>query len=776
MLRNRVFALINIFGLAIGMGCALITSMFVIDELSYENFNRNGDRVYRIVMKDYIGSPAPLATALKNNLPEVEETVRIDNFTRRTKKLFSYGEKRFYESRFLLAEPSLFKIFTFPFVRGNPETALNHPDSIVLTEGTAYKYFGSENPLGKRIRLENRWEFTVTGILKDVPENSHLKFDLLAPFSFNEKEERYGKDLYHKNWGQANFITYILLAEGVSPEGLEEKIKQVTKDVGAYPRYNWTYYIQSLNDIHLKSDLRAEIEANGSLATLWFYSLIGLIVLVIACINYMNLATAQFAKRAKEVGMRKVAGANRSQLINQFFGESFLISVIALIFALALVELVLPAFNSLTGKNLTLAGAPVSHFLLLAGTVIVTGIGAGIYPALFLSAFKPVKVFRSGSSLVSRGAGLRKVLVLVQFSLSILFIISTLVVWNQLKFIKNKKLGLNKEQVVNVPLFEEVRDKYEAIKDEIKKHSGVVSAAASNFSPSQAPYRHGLWWEGMTKDDNKMMHWLAVDHDFLEMFEIELLEGRDFSRQFSTDTVTAYIFNESAVKEFGKDFIKGRKFGLFGEKRKAPVIGIVRDFHYKSLHRKLEPVILCVYPKLFTHISARIETKDVPGVLSHIERAWKAFLPHRPFEYQFLDEEFDRLYRAEERTGKLCVYFTLLAIFISCLGLFALASFMVEQRTKEIGVRKVLGATIPGIVTLLSKDFTKWVLIANLFAWPIAYYIMKEWLRNFAYRINIGVEIFVLSGLTALAIALVTVSYQCIRAAAANPVEALKYE
>jgi putative ABC transport system permease protein len=346
---------------------------------------------------------------------------------------------------------SISKIFTFPFVKGNPETALNHPDSIVLTEGTAYKYFGSENPLGKRILLENRWEFTVTGIIKDVPGNSHLKFDLLAPFSFNEKEEMYGKDLYHKNWGQANFITYLLLAEGVAPEGLEEKIKQLTKDVGAYPRYNWTYYLQSLNDIHLKSNLRAEVETNSNLATLWFYSLIGLIVLIIACINYMNLA---------------------------------------------------------------LARAPVSHFVLLAGKVIVTGIGAGIYPALFLSAFKPVKVFRSTSSLVSRGAGLRKILVLVQFSLSILFIISTLVVWNQLKFIKNRKLGLNKEQVVNVPLFKEVRDKYEAIKDEIKKHSGVVNAAASNFSPSQDPYNHGLWWEGMTKDDNKMMHWLAVDHDF----------------------------------------------------------------------------------------------------------------------------------------------------------------------------------------------------------------------------------------------------------------------
>ncbi|NIM12557.1 MAG: FtsX-like permease family protein [Candidatus Aminicenantes bacterium] len=777
--RSRIFSLVNILGLSIGMACAILVSLFVIDELNYENFHLHADRIYRVVSDDYIGTPAPLASALKRGSTVISETVIIDNFTRRSKKLFSVGDKRFYQDRFLLAEPSIFKIFTFHFIKGNPKTALNNPNSIVLTETTARKYFGEEDPMGKTIILENKWSFIVTGILKDVPKNSHLKFGLIAPFAYNTTIQRYGKEIYQE-WGKANFVTYFLLAKGVSASvsTLEEKVNNIYKDTAGYAAYKKHYFVQSLKDIHLSSHLKAELETNSSMATVWSYAVIGLILLVIACINYMNLSTARSAKRAKEVGMRKTAGANRSQLIMQFFAESLIMSFIALIVALTLVEVILPGFNAFTGKQLSLLKADrfTTIFFVVIVTALFTGIGAGIYPALFLSAFKPVKAFKAASSFFSSGGVLRKTLVLVQFSLSIIFIISTFVVWEQLNFVKNMKLGLNKEHVINIPLYREITEKYETIKNDIKKYPGIVNAAASGFHPLQDPRKHSLWWEGQGADVIKMMHWLPVDHDFIKTFEIELLAGRDFSRKFPTDTVTAYIFNESAVKELGKDFIKGRDFSLFGIEKKAPVIGVVKDFHFKSLHKKLEPIILCIFPKYFNYISIRINSENIPGLLTHIEKVWKRHAPGRPFEYAFLDEDFDRLYKSEERTGKLFSYFAFLAVLVSCLGLFALASFMVEQRTKEIGVRKVLGASIPNITVLLSKEFTRWVLLANIIAWPIAYFTMSKWLQSFAYRITVGIEAFILSGLLALVTALITVSYQSIKAAFANPIEALRYE
>ncbi len=773
--RNKVFSLINILGLAIGMGCAIMSSLFVLDELSYENFHQNADRIYRIVMKNYIGSAAAFAPALKGTIPEIEEIVRIDNFSRWSKLLLSYGDKRFYEERFLLVEPSFFKIFTFPFIKGSPETALIHPDSIVLTETTAQKYFGEDDPMGKTIILDNQQSFTVTGILKDVPHNSHLKFDLMAPFALNEREDRYGKRL-SQNWSQANFITYFLLAKGASPAGLEEKVNQVYKDSGAYQNYKNQFFLQSLQDIHLKSNLGAELETNSSTAVVLFYSFIGLFVLIIACINSMNLATARSVRRAKEVGMRKVVGAKRSQLVRQFFGESLIMAFVALFFAVLLVEFTMPIFNLWTGKHLALTSSPLSVLVILICTAVITGVGSGIYPAMFLSAFNPLTAFRSSSSLVNRGAFLRKLLVIVQFSLSIIFIICTLVVWNQIKFIKNQNLGLNKDHVVMIPLFKESREKYEFIKNDIMKHPGIISTSASNFLPSGDLYHHGLWWEGKAEAEQKSMFWMAVDHDFIKTFELELLEGRNFSRQLSTDTKTAYIFNEAAMKEFGKDFIQGRKFSIFGEKESAPVIGIVKDFHFKSLHSKLEPLILCIVPSTYNNIAVKTHNQDIPAVLSHLRRVWQDHVPQRPFEYFFLDENFDKLYKTEERTGKLFSFFTFLAIFVSCLGLFALASFMTEQRTKDIGVRKVFGASVLSITFLLSKEYSKWVLLANIFAWPVAYYAMNQWLQNFAYRTTIGIEVFALSGLLVLVIALLTVSYQSINAASGNPVEALRYE
>jgi ABC-type antimicrobial peptide transport system permease subunit len=773
--KYKTFSLLNIMGLAVGMGCLLLISILVIDEISYEKFHLNAGRIYRIVTEDYIGTPAALAPVLKQNLPEISETVRFDNFTRREKKLFSIGDKKFYENRFVLADPSIFNVFSFFFIEGNPETALNTPNSILLTKTAAEKYFGKEDPIGKTLILENRWNFTVTGILEDIPDNTHMKFDVLAPFSFNEREDRYGKDL-DQNWSQSNFVTYFLGAENSNSENafLEEKINRIYVDSGR-SRPGRQLFLQSLKKIHLTSNLAAEFEANSSVRDIVFFSVIGVIILVIACLNSVNLSTALSFKRAKEVGIRKVVGAERSQLNAQFFGESFVISAIALIAAIILITLFLPVFNSLTGKNISLMSADLKMLGMLIITVTITTAGSGIYPALFLSSFQPVKVIKSMAIPRSEGSLLRKILVVIQFSLSIIFLICTFIVWSQLNFIRKTNLGIKKEHIVNIPLHLDVREKYELIKNDIRQNQSVISATASNF-PALSPYHHSLLWEGMTEDDDKSMFWFGVDHDFIDTLGLELIEGRNFSREMPTDTVKAYIFNESAVREFGKEFVKGRKFNLFGDENFAQVIGVAKDFHFMSLHEEIAPLVICIFPRFFNHISIRINSQDIPSALAHLREVWKTHIPNRPFEYFFLDDKFDRIYKSEQRLGKLFSYFAILAIFISCLGLFALASFMAEQRTKEIGVRKVLGASIISITALLSKEFLKWVMLANIIAWPIAYYFMKKWLDNFAYRTSIGIEVFFLSGLIALGIAQLTVSYQAIKAALSNPVKTLKYE
>ena len=773
--KSKTLSAINILGLAVGIGCALLISLLVIDELGYEKFHKNADRIYRIVMEDYIGSPAAMSPVLKRSLPEVEETALIDNASRRSKQLFSTKDRRFYEERFILAEPSIFKVFSFSFIRGNPETALQNPHSIVLTKTTAKKYFGSQDPMGKILTLENKEDFTVTGILEDIPENTHLKFDLMAPFSLNEQEARYGKDLY-QNWGSANFVTYILLSKGVTLDRteLEGKINAAKNDSGGR-RYTRTYFVQSLKEIHLSSNLRAEFETNSSTRSVVFYGVIGFIILLIACMNSMNLSTARSIKRAKEVGIRKVVGANRSQLILQFFGESLILSLISLFVAIGLVVLFLPVFNAATGKYLSLFNSPISLLFIVVLITLITGLGSGLYPAFFLSNFQPVKAFRSKLMPKSEGTRLRQVLVLVQFSLSIIFIFCTFVVWNQLKYVRKMNLGINKEHVINLPLHKDIQSKYELIKNDIRKNPGVISITASNF-PALAPYNHGFYWEGKTEDDDKSMFWFAVDYDFLETMEIELVAGRNFSPSFATDTKTAYIFTESVVKEFGEDFIWDRKFSLFGGSDKATVIGVVKDFHFMSLHEEVQPVVLCIYPKYLNHISVRTRSENIPGVLGHLESVWRNYMPDRPFEYFFLDARFDMMYKAEEQLGKIFSYFAGLAIFISCLGLFALASFIAEQRTKEIGIRKILGASVSNITFLLSKEFLKWIMFANIIAWPIAFYAMKKWLDGFAYRTPIGIEIFLFSGVLALGVAFLTISYQSFKAAVLDPIDTLRYE
>ncbi|MBN1272273.1 MAG: ABC transporter permease [Candidatus Aminicenantes bacterium] len=771
--RSKLYSVINILGLALGGACGLLIFLFIKFELSYDRYHPNAQQTYRIVSEgNYVGTSAPIAPYLAQNLPEIEDFVRLDFFSRRTNSFFAAGLNRHFEPRFYLADPSIFDFFAVTFIHGSPDTALGSSDGIVLTESAAARYFGEKNPMGKMITLENKWDFVVTGVIHDLPPNTHLHFDILT--SFANLERLHGWK-YFDQWGSMNWLTYIRLAASTSPEAVEEKINRLfeaQRGEKAKP-----LALQALPDIHLKSHIRGEVEPGGSIKTIWFCSAIAVILFSIACINFVNLATARAVRRAREVGMRKAVGARRSQLMAQFLMETALLILLATVFALMLAYIFLPAFNNMVQRPLsftTLAKIQTAGVLFLFFIIMVSS--AGLYPALFLSAFEPKKVLRTSTSISAGGGLVRRSLVVFQFAIATVFLVSIFIVKEQLHFLKTKDLGLVKERVISIPLTKVNIPRYELIKDEIKRHPEIISASANNFSFSQNLYNHGLWYEGIG-DKNIYLRWIPADFDFLETFQIELKEGRNFSRDITSDTMRAYIFNETAVRFFGEEIVKERHFDLFRDgKWRAPVIGIVKDYHFRSLYEEVEPVALCVCPTLFQYISVRVTGQNLPGVLAHLENTWNQFNPGKPFEYFFLSDDFDSLYKNEYRLEKIFGWVSTLAILISCFGLFALAQFLTRQRTKEIGIRKVLGASTGRIIRLLTEDFTKWVLAANVIAWPLAYYFMHNWLQNFAYRISIGLWCFAAASGATLVLALLTVIYQVFKTASHNPVDSIRYE
>ena len=614
-------------------------------------------------------------------------------------------------------------------------------------------------------------DFKITGVFKNIPQNSHFQFDFLG--SFTDYAAR-----HFNQWGISNYYTYLLTTEDFSQDEFREKLPQfVEKYRGKESRYVYrlTYPLQPLTSIHLHSSLRGEIEPNSDIGTITLFSAIALFILIIACLNYINLSTARYANRAKEVGMRKVVGASRPQLMRQFLGESFLFSFVALPLAIALAELFLPLFNSLSAKTLEISFFDnLFLYVGLVGVILFVGLAAGIFPAFYIAALQPVKALKGMLKPSVKVSWLRRSLVLIQFSISIVFILSTFIVFNQLNFMRKNKLGFDKEHIVTIPLYDkDVLNKIETVKNEFLQNPGILSVSASDFFPGKANMYQNYWYEGMSENLNPMIRWIVVDHDFLQTFRVDLLAGRNFSKDFPGDVEHAYILNESAAKEIGWQSPVGREFEIV---HKGTVIGLVKDFHFKPLHQKIEPAALYIYPRLFQYISVRISPENISRTLNFLRKKWKELVPGQSFVYSFFDEEFDNLYKAEKRLGKIFGIVTCLAIFIACLGLFGLAAFSAEQRTKEIGIRKALGATLSNLIFLLSAEFTKWVLLANIIAWPVAYYAMNRWLHNFAYRISLGPFSFILAAVMAFCIALLTVSYQAVRAALADPVEALRYE
>ena len=758
--KHKGYSFINIFGLAAGMSCCILILLWVQSELSYDRFHKNVDSIYR-VRSNSNSQPAPLAPALKEDYPEIQNAVRFSN----PEVTVRYQDKCFTEKGFYFADPSVFEVFTFPFTQGDPESALTDPYSVVITEKTARRYFGTEDPTGKVLKIQNETDLHVTGIIQNIPTNSILQFDLLGSF------EMYTSPVGN-HWCNHAYRTYIQLAKHVRAEHILPEISDTV--------------MKNCKIVHTPIDLqpigRIHLYEEGAITYVYIFSAIALFVLMIACINFMNLTTARSRNRIKEIGIKKVVGAYRSSLVKQFFLESILFVLVSLFLALIIIAIVLPYFNSFLETDLTFN---ILHnpFLLggLIGITLITGLISGTYPALFLSSFPPARLLKSqsGSTAVSsKGALFRKVLVVTQFAISITLIIGTLIIYSQMNYIRNMKLGFDKDQLIYLRLKGDIQQKRDSFRDDLLQNPNITGVTLASSLPSYVGNTaSGFSWEGMDADLKPYWEFVSTDFDYIPTLGLDIIEGRNFSRQLSTDASEAVIINEKAAAIMGSESPIGKRFNLWGHQ--GLIIGVVKNFHFRPIHQKIEPLMIWIGSDAFkSHILVRLRphTSNLQNTLAHIEDVWRMYAPGFPFEFHFLNEAFDQNYRDEQKFGEITRYFTLFAILISCLGLFGLAAYMAEQRTKEVGIRKTLGATVPNIVLHFLKEYWSLILLANVLAWPLAYFLMTKWLQSFAYRAHIGILIFVLSGTLALVIALLTVSYQAIKAAIANPVDSLRYE
>jgi putative ABC transport system permease protein len=771
--KHRGYSLINITGLAIGMACCILILLWVRDELSFDRFHKNGDDIYRIIQdinfSDHTTSWAinqgPLGPSLEKDYPEIIDFCRM---TGRGVRIRS-GELRFDEVVGMV-DDSVFSMFSFPLVRGNPETALSEPRSIVFSEEMAAKYFRDEDPLGKTVRIDNMFDFRITGVMETMPLNSHFRYDFLIPFVFG-REWNYTVD----NWGNSSFSTYVRLQKGV-PAG--EVIQKISGHLFNKPTLekDARLNLQPLKRIHLFSHYDYD-RPHGDIMYVRIFSIVAFLILLIACINFMNLTTARSANRAREVGMRKVSGASRMDIVKQFYGESLLFALFALLLAVIIVRGLLPLFNQLSGKDLSFALLSRSWIGLgLAGITIVTGLIAGSYPAFFLSAFHPARVLKGALSTGLRGAGFRKVLVVTQFTLTTLLIIGTVLIGKQIDFMRNRKLGYDKDQLVFMGIKRDMRIQMDSIKAELLADPNILGVTAASNPPTYGySFSNSLWkWEGQEPDEEILIRAVFADVDYFKVLGMEIKEGEGFARKLPTEGGFFTVVNEEAVRVMGLDNPVGQWLAA-GENR-GTILGVVKDYHFAPLRTKIEPLIIIYNPPQSRTLFAKIRAGNIPAAMGHIEKVWNKFDPESNFNYSFLDQALDQLYRTERRIGRISGAFSLLAILLSCLGLFGLASYMAEQRTKEVGVRKILGASVPQLVVLLSKEMTKWVLAANIIAWPAAYFAVGQWLRGFAYRIDIGPLPFALTALLTFSIAVLTVSYQAVRTAGSNPADSLRYE
>jgi len=780
IIRDKTFSLINILGFSIGIACTVLILFWVQDELSYDQYHENKDRIYRVLSRVPTGeeyleagvTPAALAPMLEESYPEIEMATRF-------KSMGSYtlvrGEKRFRERHCGIAESKLFSIFTFPFIEGNPESCLDGPNSIVLTESLARKYFGEQSAMGEEIEIPGMGLFKVTAVIEDV-SHCHFQFNYLIPFEWAE----FFYDENIEELGPFNYTTYILTKEGVNVSELEEKIEpffnmhadQNRKDNEVHS----LLFLQNLTDIYLRSDFSYDFTQRGDIRSVWTFSAIALIILLIACINFMNLTTARAANRTKEIGVRKVQGANRKHLVAQFYFESASITFLSFVIALLLVELTLPHFNNLSGKDLS-QNILINPYIIVAYFTLaaITALIAGSYPALYLSAFQPLRVLKGKAGKKPGSGHFRRLLVIVQFSISIALIVSTFVVQDQLNFISNKKLGYDRENLGALQQRGEIKNKYKLVRERLLASPDITHVSALSDPLSFAGRSLEVdQWEGNNGSKSVRLHFHLADHDIIETLNVEMAKGRSFSRDLDDDSSMVFLINETAVKEMGLEDPVGKTITL-GEDR-GRIVGVYKDFNYNTIHHKINAHALILDRKATRSILFRIRPGRTSEALAHAEEVWKQIEKDHPFGFTFVDQYLDDMYRAEQRTGTLFGFFTVFAILISCLGLLGLSSFMTKQRQKEIGIRKVMGSGVNRLILLLTKDFTRWVLLAGLIGLPLGYYLMRQWLQGFHYRTDLSFLPFISAFLITVFIAAFTVGIQTYRASMKNPVDTLRDE
>ncbi len=796
IVRNRFYSILNIAGLSIGIAAAIFILMYVQDELSFDKYNENRDRIYRIESDFTIGNkhdkfaivPVPMGPALKIEFPEVEEFVRLFG-TGNT--LFRAGEKEYYEDYFYFSDSTVFDIFTYPFITGDPQKALTEPNTIVLTEKIARKYFGNENPMGKIITSGGDRKYKVTGVMEDLPGNSHLKFDALISGMSIAVQQGINdfNSLEPERFWNIGVYTYILLRENSRMEGIHDKFTsfydKYMKPIGDQINANYNLMSTPLTETHFRQGLGAELPT-GNKSYVFIFSAVAFFILMLAAINYMNMATARSAKRAKEVGVRKVLGAHKKLLIRQFLSESLALTFIALLIAILIVTILIPEFNNLSGKELTF-NITNSPFIILEIIIItiITGLISGSYPAFYLSSFLPVKVLKGSITKTGRKSGsLRRVLVVLQFFIAIFMIIGTIVVTSQIRFLKNKNLGFNKENLVVMEIQDSTfRSKIETFKKELLNNPDIEAVTNSTGVPGQIEWIQVMRIEQEDKMNDHAIIMAQTDYDFVETMNMKIVKGRDFDKNMGTDALEAVIINETAVKEFGwGENPLGKKihydFELDGTGgRMLKVIGIVKDFHFRSLHNKIEPVMLIISERPRFLLTCRINPNKQKETLAFIESKWNEYNAKRPFDYEFLNESLDDMYKAEEKIASIIQIATLLTIFIALLGLLGLSSYIAEQRTKEIGIRKIVGASVGSVLQLLYKEFAILILIAFIIAVPVAWWRLGIWLDDsFIYHESLKWTSFLLAGLIAVVIGMGTISFYIIKVASGNPVDAIKYE
>ncbi|GEO09207.1 ABC transporter permease [Segetibacter aerophilus] len=781
--KNKLYSFVNITGLSIGICSCILIGVYIMHEISFDRFHANADRIVRVTM-DYnngnaVNKVATTGTKVgpefNRSLPEVEGYSRTLKYTR----VIGYGDKVFEEKNFLYADSAFFSMFSFKSVAGDPSTALNAPDKIVLTQSAAKKYFGKADPLGKILKVGTK-DFMVTAIAMDAPDNSQIKFDFVGSFTSlgASKEEK---------WWEANYITYLLLNPKANIDAVQKRVtafmqKVSTEELKMKGSEYLTYHLEPLTKVHLYSSLDG-LEPNNNIVYIYVLAVVAILILLIACVNYTNLSTAQSASRSAEIGMRKVLGAQKKQVFKQFIGEGIFFTLVSVIVALALSYLLLPLFNDLAGKELTtgIIFQPVTILSLLALAMIVA-FTAGSYPALILSNVKLIKVLKSGFSFSQSGNGIRKSLIVFQFVISIFLITSTIVILKQLSFIANKDLGYNKEQIVVLPVDNEMLQHYDDLKKAFKNDQNVISIGGAYEKPTNIG-----WGDGLQKSQNDQsitVNAFPVDEGYARTLGVKIIAGSDYTQadvqQFDTSNNGSnlkytYMLNESAVKSLGwkpeeaigKTVFKGRE-GI--------VKAVVKDFHFRSFHEPINPLVIFLDKRMLHVMFVKINGKNVASTIDQLKNTWKNRVTHRPFEYHFLDEDYNALYQSEQKTAGVFTTFSSIAILLACLGLFALSAFELVKRSKEIGIRKVLGATMPDLVRLLTMDFVKLIVLACLIAFPVSWYVSSKWLEDFTYRIDIQWWMFIVAGVVAIVIALLTISLQAIKAALSNPVKSLRTE